>query len=304
VPLPRRFLNEDEEFLVELRPHWVFFAGPLFVAALAVAVVIAILVAAPSIPNWAADTLWALAAIPVLWLVGRLLRWRGYTLALTTTRILLRRGVLDRDIVQIRLQRITEINLSQKLWERALSTGRLIVDVQGEDDAVVLEFVRKPAIVQRVINGQINELVGGGNAEPIPAELRQIDSRSNRSRTRQGEPASEPEFESESGFDSEPEPEPASKTPPFGVPVVSAQERTVVYPAPNSAVPNSAVPDPPVPPAATAPTAPVATGPTPSHGSGPSEIRDRLIELDDLRQRGIISQEEFAAKKAELLSRI
>ena len=111
-----------------------------------------------------------LAAIPVLWLVGRLLRWRGYTLALTTTRILVRRGVFDRDIVQIRLQRITEINLSQKLWERALSTGRLIVAVQGEDDAVVLEFVRKPAIVQRVVNGQINEICGGGSAEPIPPE--------------------------------------------------------------------------------------------------------------------------------------
>jgi hypothetical protein len=34
------------------------------------------------------------------------------------------------------------------------------------------------------------------------------------------------------------------------------------------------------------------------------EIRDRLIELDDLRRRGIISEEEFAAKKSELLNRI
>ncbi len=140
--------------------------------------VIAIVVAVPSLPNWLADVLWALAAIPALWLLGRLLRWRLYALVLTTTRILVRRGVFDRDIVQIRLQRITELNLSQKLWERVLATGRLIIDVQGEDDAVVLQFVRKPAIVQRVINGQINELVGGGTAEPIPAELRQIDVRS------------------------------------------------------------------------------------------------------------------------------
>jgi hypothetical protein len=36
----------------------------------------------------------------------------------------------------------------------------------------------------------------------------------------------------------------------------------------------------------------------------PFEIRDRLIELDDLRKRGIISEEEFAAKKSELLDRI
>jgi len=281
MPLPRRFLNDDEEFLVELRPHWVFFAGPLFAAGGAVAVVIAILVAA-SPPSWAADTLWALAAIPILWLLGRLLRWRGYTLALTTTRILVRRGVLDRDIVQIRLQRITEINLSQKLWERALSTGRLIIDVQGEDDAIILEFVRKPAIVQRVVNGQINEICGGGSAEPIPAELRQIDSRSNRVRAR-GE-----QYEDEY----EPEPEAASDhdTPPFGVPTVLPEDRAPEPPAP--------------PPTAPPPAVPVTTVPMPPHGSGPAEIRDRLIELDDLRQRGIISQEEFAAKKAELLSRI
>jgi membrane protein YdbS with pleckstrin-like domain len=280
MPLPRRFLNDDEEFLVELRPHWVFFAGPLIVAVVAVAIVIAILVAAPSIPNWVADVLWGLAAIPILWLLGRLLRWRGYTLALTTTRILLRRGVFDRDIVQIRLQRITEINLSQKLWERALSTGRLIIDVQGEDDAVVLEFVRKPAIVQRVINGQINELVGGGNAEPIPAELRQIDSRSSRARARNA-PADDRWVD-----DGPPE-----HTPPFGVPVVSADYDDPTFP-PTPAYQPAPKPTP------TAPT------PLPAYGSGPSEIRDRLIELDDLRQRGIISPEEFAAKKAELLNRI
>jgi len=261
VSLPRRFLNEDEELLVELRPHWVFFAGPLAAAAGALAVVIAILVAAPSTPNWLADVLWGLAAIPVFWLLGRLLRWRLFTLALTTTRILVRRGIFDRDIVQLRLQRITEINLSQKLWERALVTGRLIIDVQGEDDAVVLQFVRKPSIVQRVINSQINELVGGGNAEPIPAELRDIDARSSRSKAA---------------------PEDGPETPPLGVPVLADEDHGDA------------------PPRAPAPT----TGPPPPHGSGPAEIRDRLIELDDLRQRGIISQEEFAAKKAELLSRI
>jgi membrane protein YdbS with pleckstrin-like domain len=263
VPLPRRFLNEDEDLLVELRPHWIFFAGPLAAAVGALALVIAILVAVPSLPNWLADVLWALAAIPVLWLLGRLLKWRLYALVLTTTRILVRRGVFARDIVQIRLQRITELNLSQKLWERALATGRLIIDVQGEDDAVVLQFVRKPAIVQRVVNSQINQLVGGGSAEAIPAELRQIDSRS-RSRVESDQDAPE--------------------TPPFGVPPVVADDDVDTLP-PEASIPRVT----PSPAAA---------------GAGPAEIRDRLIELDDLRQRGIISPEEFAAKKAELLSRI
>ena len=42
----------------------------------------------------------------------------------------------------------------------------------------------------------------------------------------------------------------------------------------------------------------------PAQGPLPFEIRDRLIELDDLRRRGILSEEEFAAKKSELLNRI
>ncbi len=282
MSLPRRYLNDDEDLLVQLRPHWVYFSGPLFVTVLAVAVVITIIVGAPSIPNWLADGLWILAAIPGVWLLGRLARWRLYTFALTTTRILVRRNVFDRDIVQIRLQRITGLNLSQTLFERVLATGRLVVDVQGEDDEIILPFIRKPVILQRVINGQINELVGGGNAEPIPAELRSIDLRSSRSRdTATYEEPATPETPGAPGAPGAPD------TPPFGVPPVTAHD--------DDDGPQAARP--------TAPVAP-AVAPQPPYGSGPAEIRVRLIELDDLRQRGIISQEEFAAKKAELLSRI
>ena len=61
----------------------------------------------------------------------------------------------------------------------------------------------------------------------------------------------------------------------------------------------------PLPSSAGWATTPAGTAyPIPAHGAGPADIRDRLIELDDLRQRRIISEEEFAAKKAELLSRI
>jgi hypothetical protein len=67
--------------------------------------------------------------------------------------------------------------------------------------------------------------------------------------------------------------------------------------------------DPPPPATAASPPPTIVPGsgspPAPGVGpAGPAEIRDRLIELDDLRQRKIISEEEFAAKKAELLSRI
>ena len=109
-----------------------------------------------------------LALIPGLWLLGRFVRWRSYVVALTSTRILVRQGILGRDTVQLRLQRITEVNIRQELIERVLGTGCLVIDVQGEDDSLTLEYMRKPAVVQRVINSQINEIVGGGRREADP----------------------------------------------------------------------------------------------------------------------------------------
>jgi len=247
MALPRQFLNDDEELLAELRPHWIFLFGPLFTS----------IGVWHKAPGWTNYPIIIIALIPGLWLLGRVVRWRSYVVALTSTRILVREGIIGRDTVQLRLQRITEVNIRQRLIERVLGTGSLIIDVQGEDDSLTLEYMRKPAIVQRVINSQINEIVGGGRRESIPSDMQPRD--------RYGAPYAQNE-----DYDD------AHDTPPFGVGAdTTAPSATAAAPAPG---------------------APPATA--------PFEIRDRLIELDDLRRRGILSEEEFAAKKSELLDRI
>jgi membrane protein YdbS with pleckstrin-like domain len=259
MALPRKFLNEDEELLAELRPHWIFLFGPLFTSIGVWAALIVLLVLWQSAPGWTNYPILILALIPGLWLLGRFVRWRSYVVALTSTRILVRQGIMGRDTVQLRLQRITEVNIRQALIERVLGTGSLIIDVQGEDDSLTLEYMRKPAVVQRVINSQINEIVGGGRREQIPREMQPHD--------RYGAPYAEQD-------------EDAHDTPPFGVASgAGAEDRTaagVEQSAPS-----------------------LAAAGTPASG-----IRERLIELDDLRRRGIVSEEEFAAKKSELLNRI
>ncbi len=174
MALPRKFLNDDEELLAELRPHWVFLFGPLFTSiGVWVALVVVVILWHPG--SWANYPFLILALIPGLWLLGRFVRWRSYVVALTSTRILVRQGIMGRDTVQLRLQRITEVNIRQELIERVLGTGSLIIDVQGEDDSLTLEYMRKPAVVQRVINSQINEIVGGGRREAVPAAMQPRD---------------------------------------------------------------------------------------------------------------------------------
>ena len=255
MALPRKFLNEDEELLAEMHPHWIFLFGPLFTSVAVWAGIIVLLILWHDPPGWTNYPILILALIPGLWLLGRFVRWKSYDVALTSTRILVRQGIMGRDTVQLRLQRIVEVNIRQSLLERVLQTGSLVIDVQGDDDTLTLEYMRKPAVVQRVINSQINEIVGGGQREAVPEDLRPQEPHPHRHRDRD-------QVAEERAEDHD--------TPPFGV------------------------------------ESPPAT--TPALASGgkaePSEIRDRLIELDELRQRGIISEDEFAAKKSELLDRI
>ena len=175
MALPRKFLNDDEELLAELRPHWIFLFGPLFTSIGVWVGLIVLVILWQKAPGWTNYPILILALIPGLWLLGRFVRWRSYVVALTSTRILVRQGILGRDTVQLRLQRITEVNIRQRLIERVLGTGSLIIDVQGEDDSLTLEYMRKPAVVQRVLNSQINEIVGGGRREAIPAEMQPRD---------------------------------------------------------------------------------------------------------------------------------
>jgi membrane protein YdbS with pleckstrin-like domain len=270
MALPRKFLNEDEELLAEMHPHWIFLFGPLFSSIAVWAAIIVLLVLWHNPPGWTNYPFIIIALIPGLWLLGRFVRWKSYDVALTSTRILVRQGIFGRDTVQLRLQRIVEVNIRQAFIERVLGTGSLVIDVQGEDDSLTLEYMRKPAIVQRVINSQINEIVGGGEREEIPEDMRPDEPHPHPSWRRRGAEQDDTEHD----------------TPPFGT---SASDSG----ADDDTEPGSR--------AATA-TATGTAAAAPKHA--PFEIRDRLIELDDLRKRGIISEEEFAAKKSELLNRI
>jgi membrane protein YdbS with pleckstrin-like domain len=285
MALPRRFLNDDEELLAELRPHWIFLFGPLFSSIGVWAGLIVLVILWNNAPSWTNYPILIIALLPALWLLGRVVRWRSYVVALTSTRILVRQGILGRDTVQLRLQRITEVNIRQELIERMLGTGSLIIDVQGEDDSLTLEYMRKPAVVQRVINSQINEIVGGGRREAIPADMQPKD--------RYGAPYAndrddDTDDDDRGGYDDRTGYDDAHDTPPFGVGGVGDS-------AGSGGAGNSV--------SAPGPAAP-SPAPNAVPGTAAFEIRDRLIELDDLRRRGILSEEEFAAKKSELLNRI
>lgn len=269
----RKVQSDDEEVLAELRPHVVFLAAPLLLVAGALASAVAIAVRFPNAPVSVAWVLGAMVLLPSLWLGARLLRWRAIRFLVTTNRLVYRRGVLGRDVVQLRLQRVAEVHCTQSILGRALGSGRLVFEVAAGDRPLVVDDVRRPRAMQRLITRQLNEMdpaYGGAWQGPSPATSAGPD------RTQQV-------------------PALARTMPavPRRAPVPARQAPTRVW----NDVPGPTWSDTP------------PHGLASSHGAQgvdftPASVPGRLVQLDELRRRGIISQEEFARKKAELLQRL
>ena len=237
MPISTDLLDDDEEVLVDLRPHWVFFLGPLVLTAASVAVVAVVVHQFPKAPVGVAWLLAVLVGVPAFWLAARLARWFGTSLVVTDRRIVLRTGVLGRRLVNLRLQRVVDTHCTQRPLERLIGSGRLVLEVEGEEGGLAIDDVRRPRSLQRVINRQLSQMDAGWQVYRSP-------STSERS-----------EWE-----DRRPPPR-RDPTPPSGVPRAGGD------------------------------------------GVRPIRIPDQLVALDRLHRQGILSDQEFADKKAELLRR-
>ena len=322
VPISTEFLGDDEEVLVDLRPHWLFLFGPAAVSALAVVLALTVATVFPHAPSAVAWLLLLMVAIPAVWLAGRILRWLGTSLVVTTSRLLLRRGVLGRDLVQLRLERINEVHTAQTLLERLVGSGRLVVEVSGEGGLVAVDDVRRPKALQRVLNGQINavgeriastptmygppDLPVRPPAVPVPGRgIGEQDTTPAR-----GVPVGQWPPARSRPVPPDPRPVPGrSLTGPDGRPDLGSSVTEPGRPPGPDPVPPFTAPDPSVArseapdPAHRPPVVPGPPAPGPGPSGGPS-IPEQLIQLDDLRRRGILTDQEFQSKKAELLDRL
>jgi membrane protein YdbS with pleckstrin-like domain len=168
VPISRRLLDDDEEVLVDVRPHWEFLAGPAVLTGVAVGVAVTVVVEFPGAPIGVAGVLAAMIALPTVWLAGRTVRWLSIGLAVTSTRIILRQGVFSRDVLQVRLQRVVEVHCHQTLIDRLIGSGRLVLELV-DDRPFAVNDVRRPRRLQRVIDRQRDEAAHGGRYGPSVA---------------------------------------------------------------------------------------------------------------------------------------
>jgi uncharacterized membrane protein YdbT with pleckstrin-like domain len=128
MPFPKKYLNEGEEIILDLRPHWFYLVGPA--SALVAALVLALLVRDRS--EWILFPVLALAVIALLWFLGRYTKWVTTNFALTSDRLIYRSGVVSRQGREIPLERLNDVSFHQSLLQRLLGAGDLLVESGGE----------------------------------------------------------------------------------------------------------------------------------------------------------------------------
>jgi uncharacterized membrane protein YdbT with pleckstrin-like domain len=153
MAFPRQQLRQDEELVLDLRPHPIAIAFQVVVGVLVIVAMILVLV---NIPNsWASWVRWgtAIIAVGVIAVVSvpGIIGWLTSHFVVTSERVVHRSGWISKHQTDIPLDRIQNIAFKQSVFERMIGAGDLTLESAGEESDTVFEDVRHPEQVQKTI---------------------------------------------------------------------------------------------------------------------------------------------------------
>ena len=171
---PTRLLTDDEEVLHQFRPHWRVLL-PAIGWAMLLATLVGVAFAALDAP-WGT---YALGAAVVLWLLlaaRSVLAWWFTNYVLTTERIIVRSGMIARAGTEIPLENINNVLFRQRVMERLLGYGDVLIESAGQTGQSRLEDIPDPEAFQSEVY-RARELRslhfsgGGGRARDVVEQL-------------------------------------------------------------------------------------------------------------------------------------
>src|SRR4051794_21905069 len=184
MAFPRKLLNEDEDIVLDVHPHWWYLSGPIVALVVAAIAGIVLQGVGEGVPNTALRTaLIALVVIALIWLVVRYLKWTTTEFVVTTERLIQRSGVLAKHGREIPLDRINDISFHQAPLERLIGAGDLVIESAGERGQQAIPDIAHPSDVQNAIYRQVEaftEARRGGAVvqqaqDSIPEQIEKLD---------------------------------------------------------------------------------------------------------------------------------
>ena len=182
MPFPQRLINDNEDIVLDLHPHWWFF-GP---SALGLGASLVLTLWVNSVlSGWmkTGATYLGLGIVIVCAaiLVVELVKWRTTYFVVTTDRVIYRQGVVARSGVEIPLERISNVNFKQSILERLLGVGDILVQSGGEDGEQTFSDISRPDDVQNIVNSCIQSrasrpFLGAPSLSGIAHELERLEA--------------------------------------------------------------------------------------------------------------------------------
>ena len=181
MAFPDEYLNEGEDLILNLKPHWWVFSQSVVFVVIALVIAVVLQVGPGGAVAYVGWFL-VLAALVNLGVVYG--KWSTTYFVLSNERLIFRTGVLTKRGVELPIDRIDNINFRQSLFERIIGAGDLLIESAGESGQSKFSNVRKPEAIQNEIYRQIDRRhdrkLGGANApapaEDIAAKIRELDA--------------------------------------------------------------------------------------------------------------------------------
>jgi uncharacterized membrane protein YdbT with pleckstrin-like domain len=177
VGYPRRLLNEDEDVVFDLHPHWKMLVVPTLLAPV---IVFVATFGAGKIPEGSQQrnlriVVALLAVVAFAWFTVRpYVRWLTTHFVVTTRRVLMREGLIARKGRDIPIFRINDVTFEHTVIERMLGCGTLVVESAGERGQVSLTDIPHVEDVQREIYTLLDQddarRRGGPLGDPDPGQ--------------------------------------------------------------------------------------------------------------------------------------
>ena len=155
MPFSQKLLNEGEDIVLDLHPHWEYFLKQSLALLAAVALGVVALTRDDYAAVQAATGVVVLAAL--LWFGLTYAKWVTTNFVVTTDRLIYRHGVLAKHGIEIPLERVNTVFFSQSILERMVGSGDLVIESAGEMGRQDFSNVRKPSAVQNEIHRQMEE---------------------------------------------------------------------------------------------------------------------------------------------------
>ena len=145
MAFPSKYLQPDEELVVDLKPHWWHLALPSLALVLSIVLGLLSLVTARPVQILAA----VLILVALVYFAFNYARWATTNFVITTERVIYRAGLVARRGTEMPLEKINTVDFRQSVFERLLGAGDLLIESGSEAGVETFNDVRKPREVQQ-----------------------------------------------------------------------------------------------------------------------------------------------------------